>query len=98
MQITVGQLRALLRQGIDEARISASPEYMKKEKVRQELQDYIAAQVAAGKISSQKQLEKFMQFVAEESPSSDHALALTALKMIPFEVWKKLGLRPTVTI
>lgn len=91
MQITVGQLRVLLRQGLEEATVSASPEYMKKEKVRQDLQDYIAAQVAAGKIKSQKQLEKFMAYVAQENLSPDQALALTALKMIPFEVWKKLG-------
>lgn len=92
MQITVGQLRTLLRGGIKEARIGASPEYMQKEKVREEMQDFIAAAVATGKIANQKQLDKFMAFMATESGASrDQELALTALKMIPFEVWQKLA-------
>lgn len=82
MRITVGQLRALFREGIEEAKIAASPDYMKKEKVREELQDLIAARVASGEIPDQNALEQFIK---------DIHTSMTALKMIPYDTWKKLG-------
>lgn len=82
MRITVGQLRKLFKEGVREGRIAASADYMKKEKVREELQGIIAARVASGEIPDEDSLQRFIQ---------DVDTSMTALKMIPFEVWKKLG-------
>jgi len=84
MRITVGQLRKLFREGMDEAKITASADYMKKERVREELQNIIAARVASGEIQDQVQLEEFLKAVT---------LSVTSLKMIPLDVWKKLANR-----
>ncbi len=82
MRISVGQLRKIFKEGLDEAKIAASPDYMKKEKVREELQNLIAARVAAGEIQDQAQLEQFIK---------DVSVSMTSLKMIPLDVWKKLA-------
>lgn len=78
MKITVGRLRQLIREG----KISASADYMKKEKVREELQGLVAVRVASGEIADQAALEQFIK---------DIGASVTSLKMIPFDVWKKLG-------
>lgn len=67
---------------MEEAKIAASPSYMKKEKVREDLQKLIAARVMSGEITDQEALDQFI---------NDIATSVTALKMIPFDVWKKLG-------
>jgi len=82
MKITVGQLRELFKQGLSEGRIGASEDYMKKERVREELQNLVAAAVASGEITDQASLERFL---------TDINTSMTALKMIPFEVWDKLA-------
>lgn len=82
MKITVGQLRELMKQGLDETKVSASPDYMKKEKVREELQGFIAGKVAAGEVADEDQLEQLIQ---------NMVLSVRALKMIPLNVWKKLA-------
>lgn len=82
MRITVGQLRKLFREGMEEGKIAASVDYMKKERVREELQGIIAARVASGEIQDEEALAQFIK---------DVDTSMTALKMIPFEVWKKLG-------
>jgi len=61
--------------------ISASKSYMKKEAVRQAVQDLVASKVASKEIKNQEQLDEW--FVAT-------TLAITSLKMVPFEVYKKL--------
>lgn len=58
--------------------ISASKEYMKKEAVRQQLQDLVASKVAAGEIQDQRQLEEWFQAAS---------MALMALKMVPIEAY-----------
>ena len=58
--------------------IGASKEYMKKEAVRQQLQDLIASKVTSGEIQDQKQLEDWFQAAS---------MALMALKMVPLEAY-----------
>jgi len=71
-----------LRKVVREAKIGASPDYMKKERVREELQKLISDHVASGDIVDQPSLEQFIK---------DVDISMTALKMIPFEVWGKLS-------
>ena len=81
MKISVGRLRELFQQGMEEAKVGASPEYMKKERVRETFQQVIASMVAAGDVQDEKDLQELFN-------AAD--LSLKALKMIPFDVWKKL--------
>ena len=61
-------------------KISASSDYMKKEVVRKEIQDYIKSKILSGEISDQEQFTAWC-----ESAS----LAILALKMVPIEILKK---------
>lgn len=80
MKLTLAEVRKMV---LDEAqRIGASPEYMKKERVREELQSMIAQKIAAGEIADDKSLKDFLSGID---------LAMTSLKMIPFDVWTKLA-------
>lgn len=79
MKLTLGQLRQVVREA---GKISASADYMKKERVREMLQQLIADHVASGEVKDQASLEQFIK---------DVDVSMTALKMIPFEVWQKLG-------
>lgn len=67
---------------IIEAKIAASASYMKKELVREKVQALIVASVADGTIKSAEDLSQF---------SKDIELSMSALKMIPFEVWQKMS-------
>ena len=58
--------------------VKASSEYMKKEAVRQQLQDLVASKIAAGEIQDQKQLEEWFQAAS---------MSLMALKMVPIEAY-----------
>lgn len=78
-------LRTLIREVI-----TASPEYMKKEKVREKMQGLITKQVRTGKIKDQLSLQNFLARLSADA-TSDQQLALTALRSIPFEVWVKLS-------
>lgn len=57
-------------------KISASSEYMKKEVVRQQIQDLVASKVSSREIADQAQLEEWFRSAL---------LAITSLKMIPLE-------------
>jgi hypothetical protein len=82
MKVTVGQLRELFRQGIEEAgRVSAHPEYMKKERVRERLQSMIVDAIAAGDITDQASLDGFISALD---------MSVKALKMVPFDVYSKM--------
>jgi hypothetical protein len=82
MQISVGQLRALFRQGLSEGgKISAHPDYMKKERVREHLQQLVVNAVADGSVKEQQDLEDFVATIV---------MAASALKMIPLTVYQKL--------
>lgn len=79
MKTTLGRVRRVVREA---SKISASPAYMKKERVRERLQQLIADQVAAGEITDQDTLEGVLK---------DVDMAMGVLKSIPFEVWQKLS-------
>lgn len=86
MRITVGQLRRLFQEGIDEAKIGASAEYLKKEHIREAIQELVASAVASGEIQNEESLKSFI----EEIPKVVD-MSLSALKLIPFEVWQKIA-------
>lgn len=71
------KLRSIVRSMVAEA-IGASEEYMKKEVVRQQLQDLIASKVASGEIHDQRQLDEWFKTAS---------MALMALKMVPIEAY-----------
>lgn len=70
------------RRWLSEAKVSASPEYMKKEAVRQALQDVVKTMVADGRVGDQQALDD--AFAALD-------MSVKALKMVPFEVWQRLS-------
>lgn len=86
----MNELRSIIRDILEEAgpkpaskaKISASSEYMKKEAVKQQLQDLITAKIAAGEIQTQMQLEEWF---------SSASMALMTLKMIPIEAYSLLS-------
>jgi len=84
MKTTVGRLRSLFSEAFREARVSASEEFLKKEDVRQALQDIVVAAVSSGEVSNDAQLSNMF---------NDVDAALKALKMIPIEVWQKMASR-----
>lgn len=64
--------------------VRASPEYMKKETIRQAIQDIIMSLVAKGEISNPADLESFF---------SSATMSLRALQGVPFKVYQQLGKR-----
>lgn len=82
MKTTVSDIRILVTDVIKEQKISASPAYLKKERVREELQVVIASRVASGLINDDNDLQGLI---------ADMNLALNALKTIPFGVWQRLA-------
>jgi nickel-dependent lactate racemase len=79
---TVSDIRKIVNDVLIEQTISATPEYLKKEKIRQELQDVIVSRVASGDIKNEKELAGVV---------NDMHIAMTALKMIPLVAWKRLA-------
>lgn len=82
MKVSIRQLRSLI-----EARIAASASYMKKERVREQLQSMVSAAVASGDINDEAALKAYFDSVT---------LAMTALQSIPLEVWQKLAAQKKV--
>ena len=92
MKVTVGEVRKAVR----EAMVSANPEYMVKERIREKLQLTITKAVATGKVNDQKTLEKKFDVVEtnacnDPSISDVVVMAMKALRMIPFDVWKRMA-------
>jgi hypothetical protein len=88
MRIKLGELKRIFREAaLEEAgKVGAHPEYMKKERARELLQGAIASAVASGQIQNEADLQEFFAAVP---------LAMTALKMVPFEVYSKIaGTKP----
>jgi len=71
----------ILKEFILEA-IKASSSYMKKERVRAELQEMIVASVKSGAITDQKSLDEFF---------STLDMAALALKAVPYEAYVQLA-------
>jgi len=82
-RLTTDEFERLFHECMTEAKVSASPEYMKKERLRASLQQVIAGMVASGEIKDESDLEG--AFAAAD-------MSLKALKMIPLEVWQKCSL------
>lgn len=70
-----------VRRVVLEEAIKASKDYMKKEQVRQRIQDLAASMVASGEITSEAELADFWKTVE---------MSATALKMVPFEALRGL--------
>lgn len=75
----------LLRKLISEI-VRASPEYMKKERTREAIQNVIKGMVSSGEIQNAADLENFFS-------SAD--MSLKALKMVPFQVYEKMSGKST---
>ena len=77
--MTKNKLKRLIFDFIMESRVAASASYMKKEEVRQSLQDLISQKVASGEISDQESLDEW--FTTAE-------MSLKALKMVPLVAYQ----------
>lgn len=77
MKTTFGELRELVNEAV-----SASPKYMKKESVRAALQELIMKMVSQGDVPDQTALDDVFGAVD---------MSVKALKMVPFEVWQRMG-------
>lgn len=71
-------IKKVRRLVLDEA-IRASKEYMKKEQVRQRIQELAASMVATGEIKSDAELADFWRTVE---------MSIGALKMVPYDAFK----------
>jgi len=80
MKIKVGTLRRLVSEAGE--KIGAHPSYIKKEKVRERMQELIVEAVVAGDVNDQESLREFVATVN---------MAMSALKMVPFEVFQSLA-------
>lgn len=67
---------------VKEAKVSASSEYQKKEKLREGIQNVFADLVKSKVISSQKEFDILV---------NDVDMIMKTLKLIPYEVWEKLA-------
>lgn len=73
------KLKRLILDFIIESKVAASASYMKKEEIRQSLQDLISRKIASGEISDQESLEEW--FATAE-------MSLKALKMVPLVAYQ----------
>jgi hypothetical protein len=71
----------VIHEVIAEQKVMASPEYMRKEKVREEIQNSIKRLVNLGFIKNQRDLESFFDTIP---------MVVSALKMVPIEAWMKI--------
>ncbi len=78
MKIRLGELRRL----VHEASIGASPEYMRKEAIRQRLQDDVISRVISGEIGDQLSLDEFFSTID---------MALRALRGVRFETYARIA-------
>lgn len=81
MKTTVGKLRNLCAEAV-----SAHPDYLKKEALREALQQIITTSVASGDVATQERLDGLF---------GDLSMALNALKGVPFDVWVKMATKAT---
>lgn len=79
MKLSVKQLKRQIREA---KKIGASAAYLKKERIREKLQQLIAGSVASGDVTDQAGLDSLIK---------DVDMALGALRVIPIEVWLRLS-------
>jgi len=77
--MTKNKLKRLIFDFILESKVAASASYMKKEEVRQSLQDLITQKVVLGEISDQESLDEWF---------STAEMSLKALKMVPLAAYQ----------
>jgi len=77
MKLRLGQLRSIIK----EVSAAASPEYMKKEALREELQRFVVEKIISKSINNQQQLDSLFQTIE---------MIVSTLKMIPFDIWQKI--------
>ena len=80
--MTKSKLKRLIFDFIAESKVAASASYMKKEEVRQALQDLITQKVVTGEISDQESLDEW--FATAE-------MSLKALKMVPLAAYQVIS-------
>lgn len=85
MRTTIGRLKVLIGQGLDEAMVAASPAYMKKERARQSLQDALTRLVREGDVKTQEDVDAFFDALP---------MATQALRQVPLQVWQGLAKKP----
>ena len=73
-------IRQLVFETLRTKRVSASKSYMKKEDVRENLQNLLQNAVSDGIVRSQEDLEDWWETIE---------MAKNALRMVPFDAWKK---------
>jgi hypothetical protein len=74
--------KTLLRCFISEALNAASPEYLRKEAIKDTIQNVLVQRVSSGEISSQEGVDDFFKTVD---------MAARTLRAIPFEVWSTVA-------
>lgn len=84
--MTKSKLKRLIFDFIMESKVAASASYMKKEEVRQSLQNLVAQKVVTGEISDQASLDEW--FATAE-------MSLKALKMIPLTAYQMVPVKRT---
>jgi hypothetical protein len=77
--MTKSKLKRLIFDFILESKVAASASYMKKEEVRQTLQDLITQKVISGEIQDQESLDEWF---------STAEMSLKALKMVPLAAYQ----------
>lgn len=83
MRTTVGKLRHLIAA---EGKVSASPEYLKKEHVREHIQRLLEDAVRSGDVTDDRSLKAL---------HADIDTAWKALSQVPFDAWQRVvGAKP----
>ena len=71
-------IRRFITEVLTGKKVGASKSYMKKEELRQKLQEFLQNEVAAGVVKNQEELDEWWSTVE---------MAAGALKMVPFMAW-----------
>lgn len=74
----LSELRAFIRKSLEEAKVSAGSDYMKKEVVRQRIQEMVSSMVNSGDITTDAELAELF---------STMSMAINALKMVPLAAY-----------
>jgi hypothetical protein len=82
MKIKLNDLKKVIADTVSETKIKPSASYMKKEKIREEMQTMIVDRVKSGDIVDQESLKQFIDSMN---------LAMTTLSVVPFEAWKTIS-------
>lgn len=74
-------MSSIIREYINEI-VRASDSYLKKEKIRSDVQEILLQRIKSGEITDDSALKEFFE-------TAD--MALKALSGVPYEVWEKLS-------